>query len=145
MRFNIYLSYQQETKIRTSTYVWRGMKIIVKKKKKDKTRNFSSKPRTVQNDYSFISYNDRIGKLFHNICISTGTMSLRWASYGPWASSFHIFVLILVLIAVVLLWLLGSFWHWDILLGKKGWPRGYRTFFMLNSAPLVASNLRFIS
>ena len=36
VRFNIYLSYQKETKIRTSTYVWRGMKIIVKKKKKIK-------------------------------------------------------------------------------------------------------------
>ena len=38
------------------------------------------------NDDLFISCNDRIGKMLHNICISAVAMSLRWATYGPWAS-----------------------------------------------------------
>ena len=34
---------------------------------------------------------DRIGKMLHNICISAVVMSLRWASRGPWASSFFFY------------------------------------------------------
>ena len=40
------------------------------------------------NDDLFISCNDRIGKMLHNICISAVAMSLRWATRGPWASCF---------------------------------------------------------
>ena len=38
------------------------------------------------NDGPFISCNDKIGKMLHNICISAVAMSLRWASCSPWAS-----------------------------------------------------------
>ena len=34
----------------------------------------------------FISCDDRIGKMLHNICISAVAMTLRWASRGSWAS-----------------------------------------------------------
>ena len=46
------------------------MPIYCKKKKNNQTRFSSSKPRTAQNDGPFISCNDRIGKMLHNICIS---------------------------------------------------------------------------
>ena len=45
-----------------------------------KTKNYS-------NDDIFISCDDRIGKMLHNICMSAVAMSLRWASRGQWASS----------------------------------------------------------
>ena len=38
------------------------------------------------NDDLFISCDDRIGKMLHNICISAVAMSLRWTTRGPWAS-----------------------------------------------------------
>ena len=38
------------------------------------------------NDDLFISCDDRIGKMLHNICISAVAMSLRLATRGPWAS-----------------------------------------------------------
>ena len=41
-------------------------------------------------------YDDRIGKMLHNICISAVVMSLRWASRGPWASCFVFILLTLV-------------------------------------------------
>ena len=40
-------------------------------------------------DDLFISCNDRIGKMLHNICISAVAMSLRWATRGPWANCFY--------------------------------------------------------
>ena len=40
------------------------------------------------NDDLFISCDDRIGKMLHNICISAVAMSHRWATRGPWASCF---------------------------------------------------------
>ena len=46
-----------------------------------KTKNCS------KNDI-FISCDDRIGKMLHNICMSAVAMSLRWANRGPWASCF---------------------------------------------------------
>ena len=44
------------------------------------------KTKNCSNDDIFISCDDRIGKMLHNICMSTVAMSLRWASRGPWAS-----------------------------------------------------------
>ena len=41
------------------------------------------------NDDLFISCDDRIGKMLHNICVSAVAMSLRWATRGPWASCFE--------------------------------------------------------
>ena len=38
------------------------------------------------NDDLFISCNDMIGKMLHNICLSAVAMSLRWATRGSWAS-----------------------------------------------------------
>ena len=46
------------------------------------------KTKNCSNADLFISYDDRIGKMLHNICISSVAMSLRWASRGPWASCF---------------------------------------------------------
>ena len=46
------------------------------------------------NDDLFISCDDRIGKMLHNICISAVAMSLRWATYGPWASGLFLTVII---------------------------------------------------
>ena len=36
----------------------------------------------------FISCDDRIGKMLHNICMSAVVMSLRWANRGPRASCY---------------------------------------------------------
>ena len=41
-----------------------------------KTKNYS-------NDDIFISCDDRIGKMLHNVCMSVVAMSLRWANRGP--------------------------------------------------------------
>ena len=37
---------------------------------------------------TFISCDDRIGKILHNICISAVAMSLKWATRGPCSSCF---------------------------------------------------------
>ena len=50
---------------------------------------FFLKTKNCSNDDLFISCDDRIGKMLHNICISAVVMSLRWASRGPWASCSH--------------------------------------------------------
>ena len=42
------------------------------------------------NDDPFISCNDRIGKMLHNICISAVAISFRWASCGSWASCLYL-------------------------------------------------------
>ena len=47
---------------------------------------FFFKIKNCLNDDLFISCDDRIGKMLHNICISAVAMSLRWATSGPWAS-----------------------------------------------------------
>ena len=47
---------------------------------------FFFKTKNCSNDDIFISCDDRIGKMLHNICMSAVAMSLRWASHGPWAS-----------------------------------------------------------
>ena len=44
------------------------------------------KTKNCSNDDIFISCDDRIGKMLHNICMSAVAMSLRWANRGPWAS-----------------------------------------------------------
>ena len=49
---------------------------------------FFFKTKNCSNDDLFISCDDRIGKMLHNICISAVAMSLRWASRGPWAFCF---------------------------------------------------------
>ena len=49
------------------------------------------------NDDLFISCDDRIGKMLHNICISAVAMLLRWVTRGPWASCFNQKVLIFFL------------------------------------------------
>ena len=47
---------------------------------------FFFKTKSCSNDDIFISCDDRIGKILHNICMSAVAMSLRWANRGPWAS-----------------------------------------------------------
>ena len=47
---------------------------------------FFFKIKNCLNDDLFISCDDRIGKMLHNICISAVAMSLRWATRGAWAS-----------------------------------------------------------
>ena len=58
--------------------------MIIKKKKQKNTFFFTTKD--CSNDDPFISCNDRIGKMLHNICISAVAISLRWVSPGPLAS-----------------------------------------------------------
>ena len=49
---------------------------------------FFFKTKNCSNDDNFISCDDRIGKMLHNICMSAVAMSLRWANRGPWASCY---------------------------------------------------------
>ena len=51
---------------------------------------FFFKTKNCSNDDIFISCDDRIGKMLHNICMSAVAMSLRWANHGPWASCFYL-------------------------------------------------------
>ena len=53
---------------------------------------FFFKIKNCLNDDLFISCEDRIGKMLHNICISAVAMSLRWVTRGPWASCFFAIV-----------------------------------------------------
>ena len=56
------------------------------------THIFFFKTKNCSNDDIFISCDDRIGKMLHNICMSAVAMSLRWANRGTWASCFiHLF------------------------------------------------------
>ena len=50
---------------------------------------FFFKTKNCSNDDIFISCDDRIGKMLHNIYMSAVAMSLRWANCGPWASCFY--------------------------------------------------------
>ena len=50
---------------------------------------FFFKTKNCSNDDIFISCDDRIGKMLHNICMSAVAMSLRWANRGQWASCFY--------------------------------------------------------
>ena len=52
---------------------------------------FFFKTKNCSNDDIFISCDDRIGKMLHNICMSAVAMSLRWANRGLWASCFYLF------------------------------------------------------
>ena len=45
---------------------------------------FFFKTKNCSNDDIFISCDDRIGKMLHNICMSAVAMSLRWTNRGPW-------------------------------------------------------------
>ena len=47
---------------------------------------FFFKTKNCSNNDIFISCDDRIGKMLHNICMSAVAVSLRWANHGPWAS-----------------------------------------------------------
>ena len=49
---------------------------------------FFFKTKNCSNDDIFISCDERIGKMLHNICMSAVAMSLRWANRGPWASCY---------------------------------------------------------
>ena len=49
---------------------------------------FFFKTKNCSNDDIFISCDDRIRKMLHNICMSAVAMSLRWANRGPWASCY---------------------------------------------------------
>ena len=55
---------------------------------------FFFKTKNCSNDDIFISCDDRIGKMLHNICMSAVAMSLRWANRGPWASCCLCFFLV---------------------------------------------------
>ena len=47
---------------------------------------FFFKTKNCSNDDIFISCDDRIWKMLHNICMSAVAMPVRWANRGPWAS-----------------------------------------------------------
>ena len=47
---------------------------------------FFFKTKNCSNYDIFISCDDRIGKMLHNICMSAVAISLRWANHGLWAS-----------------------------------------------------------
>ena len=68
---------------------------------------FVFKTKNCSNDDIFISCDDRIGKMLHNICMSAVAMSLRWANRGPWAScfvvSFHVIQSLLDSLSSILL------------------------------------------
>ena len=49
---------------------------------------FFFKTKNCSDDDIFISCDDRIGKMLHNLCMSAVAMSLRWANRGLWASCF---------------------------------------------------------
>ena len=51
---------------------------------------FFFKTKNCSNDDIFISCDDRIGKMLHNICMSAVAMSLRWANRSPWASCLNL-------------------------------------------------------
>ena len=53
---------------------------------------FFFKTKNSSDDDIFISCDDRIGKMLHNICMSAVAMSLRWANRGPWASCCYLFI-----------------------------------------------------
>ena len=59
-----------------------GKKMIIK------NTFFFFKTKNCSNYDPFISCNDSIGKMLHNICISAVAVSLRWACRGPWASCY---------------------------------------------------------
>ena len=82
---------------------------------------FFFKTKNCSNDDIFISCDDRIGKMLHNICMSAVAMSLRWANRGPWASCLVWYGMISSPKLHVTFWLTSG-------------PRGYKTFFMLISA-----------
>ena len=52
---------------------------------------FFFKTKNCSNDDIFISWDDRIGKMLHNICMSAVAVSLRWANRGPWAFCYFLF------------------------------------------------------
>ena len=58
---------------------------------------FFFKTENCSNDDIFISCDDRIGKMLHNICMSAVAMSLRWANRGPWSSCFVITLTLVLL------------------------------------------------
>ena len=61
---------------------------------------FFFKTKNCSNDDIFISCDDRIGKMLHNICMSAVAMSLRWANRCPWASCYANILIRLVLMAL---------------------------------------------
>ena len=67
---------------------------------------FFFKTKNCSNDDIFISCDDRIGKMLHNICLSAMAMSLRWANRGPWAS-------LLYFPATVLFTCIKSWFFWN--------------------------------
>ena len=54
------------------------------------------------NDDLFISCDDRIGKMLHNVCISAVAMSLRWVARGPLV--FFVVVVILYYLSTKCSW-----------------------------------------
>ena len=79
---------------------------------------FFFKTKNCSNDDIFISCDDRIGKMLHNICMSAVAMSLRWANRGPWAScssNHHESCS-----KCLSWWFLGQVWNWVTLGFKLG-------------------------
>ena len=69
------------------SYCWNVMESLLKWSRSiDCHAHIFFKTKNCLNDDLFISCDDRIGKMLHNICKSAMAMSLRWASRGPWPS-----------------------------------------------------------
>ena len=51
-----------------------------------KFQHFNLESKIPQKLFKPLPCHKRIGKLLHAVCISAVAVSLRWASYGPWAS-----------------------------------------------------------
>ena len=73
------------------SYCWNVINSLFKWSHSIDRQVFFFKTKNCSKDDLFISCDDRIGKMLHNICISAVAMLLRWASRGPWASCFLLF------------------------------------------------------
>ena len=72
----------------------------------------------------FITCDDRIGKMLHNICLSAVAMSLRWATRGPWASCF-----LLLVFFFQFAW--NMVWHVEQIVSPMLWKKSNKNFNML--------------
>ena len=81
------------------------------------------KTKSCSNDDIFISCNDRIGKMLHNICMSAVAMSLRWVNRGPWASCLWIVCVLFSLKKKIFFREKNKSWHfiWIVVLREKRW------------------------
>ena len=96
---------------------------------------FFFKTKNCSNDGIFISCDDRIGKMLHNICMSAVAESLRWANRGPWASCF-IFTVTFIMFYHIIGVGAASIWL-SCLVGLKIWKLNYWGLWVLSIQTLI--------